>query len=175
MTSKSLLILVEGDDDKKFFSRVIQPEMKKLYQTVTIDDYKQRSPRRVKEEKIKPFSRAGFDCMFVADADKESSEQIKRASLAKEYGVKEDKIVVVVRAIEGWYLAGLNEERCKKFKVSNKSTDSLSKSHFKHICSQKGMTSYEFKTKILNYFSIPAAKRKNESFNRFAIKYGCGA
>lgn len=174
MPSKPLLILVEGDDDKNFFEQVVVPEIRKNYQLVRIDDYKQRSPTRIKKERIMPCSRAGFQCIIVADADEELDVERKQSSLAEDYGVEKKDVIVVVRVIEGWYLAGLSKARCKQLRVPDGRTDKLTKNGFNRISNRTGMTSRELKIQLLKYFSIPVAKQKNVSFDHFATKYRCG-
>jgi len=87
--------------------------------------------------------------------------------------VDSDKIMVVRKEIESWYLAGLKNDRCKELGVSIfAATDEVTKEQFDEIIPGNFDSGIDFMQEILKSFDIETAKRKNESFKYFANKYG---
>ena len=57
MSSKRLFLLVEGNDDERFFSKVIVPKFKGIYEWVEVWKYSQQGKKRVKN-----FSEVSKQC-----------------------------------------------------------------------------------------------------------------
>ena len=89
----------------------------------------------------------------------------------KSYGDK-DKIIVVIKEIESWYLAGLDNEVCRQLKINNfADTDNVTKEKFNALIPKKFTSRIDFMLEILKNFSIEIAKQKNNSFRYFVEKY----
>jgi len=83
-------------------------------------------------------------------------------------------MIVVVKEIEGWYLAGLDNKVCKQFKIDSfANTDNVTKEKFNALIPKKFTSRVDFISEILKNFSIEIAKQKNNSFQYFAKKYDC--
>lgn len=100
----------------------------------------------------------------------------KKREIKKEFrNIDENKIIVVIKEIESWYLAGLNDENAKKFKISPvkiKTTDSITKEQFNNLIPRKFRYSrMDFMIEILKCFSIEMGRQRNKSFRYFADKY----
>ncbi|HWP30273.1 MAG TPA: hypothetical protein VNK96_00895 [Fimbriimonadales bacterium] len=82
-----------------------------------------------------------------------------------------DKIVVIVKEVESWYLAGLDDDSYKRLgmKCFNV-TDDTTKEQFNNVIPRKFNSRVDFMIEILNLFSIEIAKRKNKSFKYFCEK-----
>ena len=84
------------------------------------------------------------------------------------------KIIVVVKEIESWYLAGLDNKVCKQLKIKNfPNTEKVTKEEFNSLIPKKFTSRIDFMLEILKNFSIEIAKKKNTSFRYFVEKYDC--
>ena len=88
--------------------------------------------------------------------------------------IDNDKMIVVIKEIESWYLAGLDNEVCRQLKINNfADTDNVTKEKFNALIPKKFTSRIDFMSEILKYFSIEIAKQKNNSFQYFVEKYDC--
>ncbi|MFC1715208.1 hypothetical protein ACFL6S_16185 [Candidatus Poribacteria bacterium] len=173
---KKLLIWVEGPSDQRFFDKVIKPEFERKYgrNKVHIRQYSNMN----KESVIKvtdDFEANDDHYICVRDMDKAPCVSAKKQEMRKgEFeNVPDDRIIVVIKEMEGWYLAGLNDDSCKRLGFSSlSSTDKTGKGQFKRLQRVKFGSGRDFMIEILKSFDIETAKRKNESFKYFAEKYG---
>ncbi len=81
---------------------------------------------------------------------------------------------MVVREIEAWYLAGLNEESSRKLGVERRfdPTNNMTKDKFNRPMPKKfGGAFLDFKIDVLKHFDIATAKRKNGAFAYFAERF----
>ena len=85
--------------------------------------------------------------------------------------------MVVVRGIESWYFAGLDNIRSKKLKIRRnfENTNNLTKEQFKTLIPKSFDSEIDFMIEILNLFSIEIAKNKNDSFKHFLEKFNIQA
>jgi len=166
MSYKELYIWVEGNDDERFFKRIIEPMLQKKYDNIYIIAYSQ-----MKKEKRKSFLKSiksmGADYIFVTDIDKSPCVTARKEEFEEfKYIIDKGKIVVVVKEIESWYLAGLDT---KKIKIPHfELTDDITKEEFNKLIS--GNSRIDSMLKILNNFSIEMAKQRNKSFKYFIEK-----
>lgn len=83
---------------------------------------------------------------------------------------------MVVKEIEGWYLAGLGNTEAEKFKIRTFSeTDTITKEQFNALIPKTFDSRIDFMLEILRIFSIEIAKQKNRSFRYCIEKYNCEA
>ena len=76
--------------------------------------------------------------------------------------------------IESWYLAGLNDEECKRLGLPTTidNTDHISKEQFLGLMPDRFDSKAEFMLEILRVFDHETARSKNSSFRYFMQKYG---
>src|SRR5512137_2497962 len=103
-----MFILVEGEDDVRFFGRIIKPLLIGRYDAVEIIPY-----ASIKRSKVNSFLRSirlmNNDYIFVADIDTERSVRDKKQVLYYHFNnIDGGSIVVVIKEIESWYYAGLS-------------------------------------------------------------------
>ena len=92
----------------------------------------------------------------------------------KHPNIDKSKIIVVIKEIESWYLAGLDNKVCRQLKINNfADTDNVTKEKFNALIPKKFTSRIDFMSEILKYFSIEIAKQKNNSFQYFVEKYDC--
>ena len=129
-----LFILVEGEDDVRFFGRIIKPLLKGLYDSVEIVPY-----ACTKREKVSRFIKSvrlmKNDYIFVADIDNENSVRDKKQLLYSRYSEVDGRsIIIVVMEIESWYLAGLTDESTRHLGIQPLTgTDFVTKEEFNRI------------------------------------------
>jgi len=178
MMDCSFIFFVEGDDDELFFERIIIPKIKNLEnfknKEIKIFQYAQEKKNDI-IELIKSIKEDDCsDYIFVADMDNEPCITQKKQKIIEKYEIIEpDKIIIVKKEIESWYLAGLDNNSLKKLKIKENldKTDNIGKGKFNNLKPSKFISSSGFKQEILKHFNIDVAKQKNSSFNYFARKY----
>jgi hypothetical protein len=169
---KRLFILVEGEDDVRFFGRIIKPLLITRYDTVEIIPY--ASIKRTKVDNfLKSIRLMNNDYIFVADIDAEPSVRGKKQVLYSHFShIDGGSIIVVIKEIESWYYAGLTHESAQSLDVPELPyTDNLTKEDFNGLIPGKYDSRIDFMFEILKYFSIDAAGKKNHSFRYFAERY----
>jgi len=169
---KRLFLLVEGEDDVRFFGRIIKPLFISLYDSVEIIPY-----ASIKRTKVNSFLKSvrlmHNDYILVADIDSENSVKEKKQVLYSYFSnIDGGSIIVVVREIESWYYAGLSSESAQMLQVPDLSfTDELTKENFNRLIPRKYDSRIDFMFEILKYFSLDTAKQKNQSFRFFVERY----
>lgn len=170
MSYRRLFIWVEGPDDVRFFETIMEPKLLKKYNSVET-----RSYATLKKEKIDNFIKSikamDAEYIFVIDIDNSPCVTAKKQETQNKYkNIDEERIVVVIKEIEGWYLAGLDDKGAKKLKIKLLSdTGNLTKEQFNSSIPTKFDSRIDFMLEILKNFSIEMAKQKNMSF-RYCIE-----
>jgi hypothetical protein len=172
MKERRLFILVEGNDDDRFFSRIIRPLFADMYASVEIVMY-----ACMKNEKVNRFVRSiiemGHEFMLCADIDREESVRAKKKVLNERYGLFEnDHMVIIIKEIESWYLAGLDERAQQRLGIRQYgSTDHITKEIFNGMIPRHYTSRIAFMGDIITLFSPLAARERNRSFAFFCQKY----
>jgi len=169
---KRLFIMVEGEDDIRFFGRIIKPLFISRYDSVEIIPY--ASIRRTKVNNfLKSVRMMKSDYIFVADIDTERSVRDKKQILYYHFSnIESGSIVVVIKEIESWYYAGLPRETELSLGIPNlSSTDELTKEDFNTLIPRKYDSRIDFMFEILKFFSMDTARMKNNSFRFFVDRY----
>lgn len=169
---KRLFILVEGEDDVRFFGRIIKPLFASRYESIEIIAY--ASIKRVKVNNfLKSVREMNNDYLFVADIDSERSVRDKKQILYFHFNnISGHCIVIVIKEIESWYYAGLSATAARDLGVTDLScTDDLFKEDFNQLMPQYFDSRIDFMFEILKSFSLETAVLKNRSFQFFVERY----
>ena len=172
---KRLFILVEGEDDIRFFGRLIKPLLAPSYHSVEIIPY-----ACIKREKVNKFVKSvvlmNNDYIFVADIDQERSVRDKKQILYYRFSEIDGRsVVIVIREIESWYLAGISPDTAQELRIPDLlSTDTVTKEDFNALIPQQFDSRIDFMFEILKSFSLETAVRKNTSFRFFVNTYLAG-
>lgn len=137
---KPLFILLEGDDDHRFFSKIIKPLLQKHYTDVRLWKYAQK-----KKEKINSIIRSvksmGADYIFTSDIDEFPDPEMKTEKINERMPFLDKPCIsVIIKEIESWYLAGVSDETFRKLRLSKKipvSTETISKEMFDNMLHEK--------------------------------------
>jgi hypothetical protein len=169
---KRLFILVEGEDDVRFFGRVIKPLLVPHYDDIEIIPY--ASIKRLKVNNfLKSMTQMRNEYVLVADIDTERSVRDKKQLLYHWYpDINGGNIIVVIREIESWYYAGLPDSSLQRFGLPVlATTDELTKEDFNALIPKSFDSRIDFMFEILKTFSPTIAVRRNRSFQFFFERY----
>jgi len=170
-----LYIFVEGDRDEDFFERIVKPRLVDRYNKIIIIKYAQKRIEYINSY-IRSILSMNADYIFIADIDNSPCKTAKKEELRRRFrNLEQNKIIIVVKEIESWYLAGLDEKACKKLGIRCfDNTDSITKEDFRHIYSNSihsGRSIIDFYLDIIKNYDIDIAKRKNRTFRYFCNKF----
>ncbi|RLF76087.1 hypothetical protein DRN39_06270 [Thermococci archaeon] len=176
MEYRRLFLWLEGPDDERFFDWVIVPKLRTRYHSVKIIKYSQMKKEKL-ENFIKSIKSMGADYIFVKDINNAPCVTAKKQIICQQLrDIDQDRIAIVIREIESWYLAGLGQNESKKLKIPHfDSTEAITKEQFNCLIPPRFTSRIDFLSEILKRFSVEAAKIKNRSFRYFIEKYGCEA
>lgn len=172
MPYKPLYVFVEGNDDVRFFEKIIKPSFQTKLDDVNIFRYAE-----VKKEKnvnfIKSINSMSGEYILLTDINSSVCISVKKHQIKNKISnLKFDSITVVIKEIESWILAGLDNQSSNKLKVQNfRNTDTINKEQFNNLMKNKYDSRINFMIDILNHYSIDIAKTKNKSFKYFCEKY----
>lgn len=163
-----LFIFVEGTDDERFFRSVVQPKLCQRYAWVKLQTYAQTTPSKT-EGLLRNIPNIDAEYIFVADNDDCPSTDVRKEKLRRKLTLLEhERIVVVVKEIESWYLAGLDSSSASSLQLPNlSSTGSVDKARFDNLTPSKFESKIDFMAEVLKHYSVEIAKEKNESFRDF--------
>ncbi len=166
---RRLFIWVEGADDKRFIDRIIVPLLTKThYDFVEVREYARLRISKLKNF-IKSINAMEADYWFLADINTSPCISAKKSKLLEKFGfVDPTRLIIVIKEIESWYLAGLNEKGASIFKIKTfKCTDDIDKEKFLSFIPDQFDSKIDFLNELLKYFSLEIAKEKNQSFKYF--------
>jgi len=170
-----LYIFVEGDRDEDFFERIVKPRLVDRYNKIIIIKYAQKRIEYINSY-IRSILSMNADYIFIADIDNSPCKTAKKEELRRRFrNLEQNKIIIVVKEIESWYLAGLDEKACGELRIRCfDNTDSITKEDFRHIYSNSihsGRSIIDFYLDIIKNYDIDIAKRKNRTFRYFCNKF----
>jgi hypothetical protein len=171
MKYRRMWVLLEGNDDERFFEKVIKPILSIRYDSVQAWKYTQETVKRTKNF-LKSIGAMDSGYFFLRDINNSPCITAKKKSVKNKYRrIDINNVIVIVKEIESWYLAGLDSKNCKKLgiKVFRK-TDNITKEQFDKLRPRKFNSRIDFMIEILKRFSMETAKRKNKSFDYFIAK-----
>lgn len=181
MAYRQLFLLVEGENDARFFEYVLIPLLNRDYQQV-----KPVQVRAWRKEKLKSFLRSvqamGADYLLVRDLDFHPCVTAARDTFIRHHPfVDPARIQIVKVEIESWYCAGIpaNDPEFGTLKIATCSeTDGVNKESFDTAIGQQGRFRNPILLALLERFDLETAARRNGSFRYFLRKYlkhGVGA
>lgn len=173
MSYKRLYVLIEGVDDERFIESIIEPLLRTKYDLIKPYQYKQKTRKTIKAL-ISSIEKIDFaDYFFLRDINDSPCVTARLEIIKTKYADRIDinNIIIVVKEIESWYLAGLDDQGCKDLAVQTfRSTDNITKERFKALMPKKFDLQIDFMVEILKRFSLETAIQKNKSFDYFMKK-----
>jgi hypothetical protein len=174
MAYKRLFILVEGEDDERFINAIAKEIFKEKYDLVMPWKYSKQ-----KNEKINDFlisiKSMNADYIYIADINQSPCITAKKNSITTQLqNIAGDRIIIAIKEIESWYLAGVTKDFCSQHRIKQfENTDTITKEQFNSLMPKEFNSRIDFMSEILKHFSINKAKKKNTSFRYFLEKYDC--
>ena len=174
MGYKRLFIWVEGEDDVRFFNKVIKPILDKKYNWVEVIAYARMAKKEI-DGFLRSIKAMKAEYIYVTDINDAPCITAKKQQIQSQLkNIAKDKIIVVKKEIESWYLAGVGDVESEKLKIRNfRNTDSISKECFDNLIPKGFDSKIDFMLEILKCFSIKIARQKNKSFRYFTNNYIC--
>ena len=173
MPDRQLYVWVEGGDDRRCCNRVMRPLLKSQYDWIELVQYAQRPPawRRRYLRSIRSNRDASY--IYVTDLNAAPCVTAKKEDVrGRLSNVEDDRVMVVVPEIEGWYLAGLDGEHSARLGIGElATTDQITKERFEQLQPSRFDSKLDFVLEILDCFSVEAAREKNQSFDYFCRKF----
>ena len=172
MSERRLFILVEGNDDERFFTSIIIPLLSPRYRAVRLIKYACMRSNRVCRF-IRSIHRAGDELLLVTDIDKAPGVAAKKHIIMERFGViQQGEIMVIIQEIESWYLAGLDNAAGNRLGITvPPTTDEVTEEDFNALIPNRFSSRIDFMFEALKYFSIQIATSKNQSFSYFIHHY----
>ena len=176
MSYRLLYIFVEGDDDERFFNTIAKPSLDGNNYWVEVRKYREGTPRWVNKfiRSIKSMrGNIGADYIFTGDIDEVPCVTEKKENLKREYKrIEKNRIIIIIKEIESWYLAGVDESYCKRLRIPFKNhTNDICKEDFCSLVPRRFDSKVDFMVETLKSFNITLAKTRNKSLRYFADKY----
>ncbi len=170
MSYKTIFVFLEGDDDERFFEKILRPIFKKNYDTVKPHQYSRKDKKWIKKF-IHSINRMGADYIYMHDIDNSPCINGKKENLCeKQKTLQKEKLIIVVKEIESWYLAGLRDEE-KLIDKKIKQTNNIEKESFNRMIPKRFNSRVDFMVEILKNYSVDLARNRNQSFNYFINRY----
>lgn len=191
MAYRILFVLLEGDDDVRFFEEVIRPICAEQYDHIHLWSYSQQKKEKANDflNSIRAMQTEGLaDSLFVADLDQSPCVTHRKNRVFSTFRTLESnvgaaarshsptEVLIVCKEIESWYLAGLTDASCRRIGISTSfsNTDDISKEQFYEIMPSGFKTRTAFMEAILQAFDLETARSRNRSFQYFMRKHGSG-
>ncbi|HCZ06690.1 MAG TPA: hypothetical protein DHV12_06115 [Thermotogae bacterium] len=171
MPYRRLFTFVEGNDDERFFNKIVVPVLKEKFDDVRLVQYAQMKKERIRSY-IRSIVSAGWDYVYVTDMDDSPCVTAKKRQVQNEFPeIDPQRIAIVIREIESWYLAGLSLNKARELKLGKlpKNTDGVTKEHLSSMI-PRNSSRVNFMIGLLDNFSLETAKRRNKSFKYFFEK-----
>jgi hypothetical protein len=169
MTSRTLYVLLEGNDDERFFRTLLTPHLERRYHRVKFWKYA-REKRKHTLKFIRSLRRMEVDFLFVRDIDTAPSVKAKKQEIEAVYedSIPDRALVIVVTEIESWYMAGVDPGYLSRhgIRLGDGFTDYLTKEMFNHLI-PPWMSRIEFLNEILEHFTLERGVSRNHSFRYF--------
>lgn len=173
---KILHVLVEGDNDESFVDSVITPwlVMNNKYNDVIPFKYANRK-KEVIENYINTINQKGEDVICLTDSTHAPCISGRLDQLINyEIGAfNRAMIFVVVKEIEGWYLAGFDSGDCRRICIRYmEKTDQIKKEDFNEIIAKsKYRPRAACRYEMLRNFDLQLASTRNKSFYRIFDRF----
>ena len=173
MTSvyRRLCLLVEGPDDKRFCTEVLLPIFQTIYDYVYICAYgQQKSSKTV--GLIRSIDSMSADYLLLGDIDERPCVTVTKEELNTQFSVlSSDRVIVVRREIEAWYLAGLHEPALRDLGLARvRNIDEVTKEEFDRLVGGR-VNHTSTMVEILERYDVEVARQRSPSFRYFWQKH----
>ena len=168
---RTLFLLVEGFDDTYFCVEVLIPIFRRTYQDVRTWEYSRKKPSKTVDF-IRNIGYMNADYILFGDMDRHPCVTSTKEDLAAQFPVLSwDRVVVIRRMIEAWYLAGLSEASFRELRLDRvRNVDEFTKDRFNHLVGGSDEHS-NMMIEILRHYDVEVARQRSPSFQYFWQKH----
>lgn len=171
MNYSRLFLWVEGADDKRFMENVVIPRFEEEYDFVKIIEYA-KEKIEWRENFLRSIVCMEGDYIFFHDNDTVCFITDKENLLNTHAQLDTEEVLIVIKEIESWYLAGVPQEFANEVGVSlPPRTDVVTKEQFNNLIPQTFDSRIDFMQEVLKHFDVVEAQRRNTSFEYFVNKH----
>lgn len=170
--NRGVFVFLEGPDDERFFYSVIINLLQRKYDWIKSYLYANKKPKLVSDF-IRSINGMNVDYIFIGDMDENPCITQTKDHLVRKFpNLENQRIVIVKREIECWYLAGLSEDAINFLKIESfYETDEFTKENFNQKMPRRFASRIDFMIELLKHYSIENAVNRNSSFTYFYNKY----
>ena len=168
---RRLWLLVEGADDSRFCTEVLRPIFQERYDHIEIWEYSQQKLSRL-SELLQTIGAMNDDYLLIRDMDDRPCVTATKEAIASRIsGLSWDRVVVVPREIEAWYLAGLDAAACDELGIDRVlEVDTITKEQFDQLVGGRRQHQPAM-DEILQYYDVEVARQRSPSFRYFWQKH----
>jgi len=172
MIPRYLYFLVEGWHDKRFVEQVVRTRIPADFEDAIVYEYAQNEPTHVRKLVLWLQSKAN-EYLFLCDLNRSPCVSDRKRRIRERFScINEERIVVVARSIEAWYVAGLDEAAAQRLRLGLPAcTDDFDKQKFDRMIEEAGFDSRtDFIEEILKGYDWQGAIERNRSLKYLARK-----
>jgi hypothetical protein len=131
-----------------------------------------KTPPKLVRKYLKSINRMGDDYIFTRDLDSSPCVTLCKQRITRKYAAESERIAVVCKEIECWYLGGLDRIAVQKIGIKrvHANTNELTKEDFDAIIPSKP-SRMEVMQQIIELYDTEIGKLKNTSFQYFVRKW----
>ncbi|MBD3338004.1 MAG: hypothetical protein GF353_02770 [Candidatus Lokiarchaeota archaeon] len=169
MENFKIFLFLEGDDDERFFKKILINRFREKCNRVQIVKYAQMSHNGIIKLLKTIKYKENWDYIFLSDINSAECYPNKKSLIETRFEYIEiEKIVIVIMEIESWYLAGINNDFLRSINANlmDQGCNHVDKERFNLLIPQD-MPRVLFMNKILDNYNIDLALENNESFEHF--------
>jgi len=169
---KNLFIFVEGLDDVTFFNNIFKLILEEKYYQTKIITWSCETKKKINNY-IKTIKSMNNEIIFQSDFDNANCYTEKKNNIIKIYKyLNNEDIIITKMMIESWYIAGLDVDVQRKLKLKEIiiNANEIRKDKFNTILPDISDRS-NLLIKMLNYYDVELACKRNDSFNYFCSKW----
>lgn len=173
---KMLYLFVEGSHEMEFFEKLGEKIFKDKYNEIKVIPYRKETKEWIKNL-LKSIKSKKADYIWFSDLNDSPCISTRKDKLKEKYiDLDENKIIIVKKEIESWYLALIDDIACMELEIKPnkvKNTDNIIKEQFDSLIPDD-IDKISFMREILKIASIETARQRNKSFDYFIGKYCSG-
>ena len=172
-----LYVLAEGDDDQRFFERVVGPPLEARGCALKVVQHSGWSSKKLRQMIASLASmarRMSVDFVYVADLCGAPCVTARKDKIKQKFGTRipVDRIAVVAEEIESWYLAGVHDKTAKGLGIRDQigATESITKEEFDRMRPRRS-SRVDVLQQMLNRYDLQLAQDRNRSLRYFVKKW----
>jgi hypothetical protein len=174
MSSKcKIFFVVEGLDDQRFVERIICPQLKNTrYYFGGIQQHAEMKDVKVKGL-IKTYVDLKFEFIFMCDFDSGPCFTVRKNRHSSRYSpLPNERVLVVKKKIEGWYMAGVDKSFFKKHRLECPGdVENVDKHVIEEMAQRAKMDLTDFKIELLRNYNWNKGLERCPSLRRLNQKY----